>query len=209
MNARNLSALIALGLSVTGCASENHGLESVHQPVVSRADFALDVNTSGSGLEGNDAARLAGWFDALKLGYGDRVAVDLGGNYNDGAAKAAIASIAARYGLLLQDTPPVTSGDVSPGSARVVVTRLKASVPSCPNWKTNPLSSLSNATSSNYGCATNSNLAAMIANPEDLVLGQAGTGINDPVAAAKSVKVYRDGAPTGGGGLKSESAGGK
>jgi pilus assembly protein CpaD len=57
MNARNLSALIALGLSVTGCASENHGLESVHQPVVSRADYALDVNTSGSGLEGNDAAR--------------------------------------------------------------------------------------------------------------------------------------------------------
>jgi pilus assembly protein CpaD len=208
MNARNLSALIALGLSVAACGSENHGLESVHQPVVSRADYALDVNTSGSGLEGNDAARLAGWFDALKLGYGDRVSVDLGGNYNDGAAKAAISSIAARYGLLLQDTPPVTSGDVAPGSARVVVTRVKASVPSCPNWKSNPFTSLTNSTSSNYGCATNTNLAAMIANPEDLVLGQAGSGINDPASTAKSVKVFRDGSPTGGGALKSESVGG-
>ena len=210
MNIGKLTILVALGVSVTACGGGlERGLESVHQPVVSRADYSFDVNTSGSGLSGNEVSRLAGWFDALQLGYGDRVAVDFGGNYDDGAAKASIASVAARYGLLLQEVSPLTAGDVAPGGARVVVSRLKAAVPSCPDWSGPSSSNFNNKTSANYGCATNSNLASMIANPEDLVQGQRGDGMTDAAASSKAVKMYRETKPTGSGGLKSETTGGQ
>ncbi len=209
MNMRNLTAVIALGLAVSACGTSNRGLESVHQPVVSRSDFAFEVNTGAGGLASGDAARLSGWFDALGLGYGDKVSVDLGSSYNDGEAKAAVSAIAARYGLLLQDTPPMLGGDIAPGSARVIVSRLKASVPSCPDWSSNKGPNFGNSGSSNYGCATNTNLAAMIADPEDLIRGQRGDGTNDAQASAKAVEVYRSQSPTGKGALKSESTGGR
>ena len=47
------------------------------------------------------------------------------------------------------------------------------------------------STSSNYGCAVNSNLAAMIADPTDLVLGQAGSVTGDADTSSKAIKVYR------------------
>ncbi len=209
MKKRNFASLFALAMTLSACGGVgSRGLESVHQPVVSRNDYAFDVNTSAGGLASPDAARLSGWFDALQLGYGDKVSVDLGGNYNDGAARAAIATIAARYGLLLQDVPPQLMGDVTPGGARVIVSRLKASVPSCPNWKGMGDPNFGNKTSSNYGCATNSNLAAMIANPEDLVRGASADGTTDAYTSSKGVILYRTQKPTGEGGLKTESAGG-
>ena len=55
----------------------------------------------------------------------------------------------------------------------------------------------------------NSNLAAMIANPADLVRGQIGTGVNDPNTSGKAVNTFRIAPNTGAGGLRSESAGGK
>jgi pilus assembly protein CpaD len=209
MNIRNLATLVSLGITLGACGTSNRGLESVHQPVVTRSDFAFDVNTASDGLASGDAARLTGWFDALNLGYGDKVAVDLGNNYSDGAAKAAIASLAARYGLLLQDTAPMLSGEVAPGTARVVVSRSKAAVPGCPDWSTNRGPNYMNNTTSNYGCAVNTNLAAMVADPEDLIRGKTGDGTSDAAASAKALKMYRTTAPTGAAGLKSETTGGK
>jgi pilus assembly protein CpaD len=65
-----------------------------------------------------------------------------------------------------------------------------------------------NGTSPNYGCATNSNLAAMIANPEDLIEGQKGTGETVIMSSSKAIETYRDAAPTGAGGLSENATGG-
>src|SRR3546814_2517410 len=73
-----------------------------------------------------------------------------------------------RRGLLLSGAAPVTTGDVPADNLRVVVTRASAFVPGCPDWSTKSSINFNNATSSNYGCATNSNLAAMVADPNDL-----------------------------------------
>jgi pilus assembly protein CpaD len=209
MNFRTITTLVSLGIAVSACGTSSRGLESVHQPVVSRADYAFDVNTSGEGLAGIEAARLAGWFDALNLGYGDKIAVDFGGAYNDAGAKAAIASVAARYGLLLQDNAPMVAGALQPGTARVVVSRLKASVPSCPDWSSNKGPNFNNDSWSGFGCATNTNLAAMVADPEDFIRGKAGDVTIDTASSGKAVKAYRTAAPTGSGSLKAESTGGK
>jgi pilus assembly protein CpaD len=56
---------------------------------------------------------------------------------------------------------------------------------------------------SNFGCGLNSNVAAMIANPEDLLRGQEGNGVSDSSTSAKAVMFYRSAPPTGTKGLQS------
>jgi pilus assembly protein CpaD len=73
---------------------------------------------------------------------------------------------------------------------RVVVTRSKASVPSCPDWSTNREYNYNASNHSNYGCSINSNLAAMIADPEDLVRGRENKKL-DSNSGKKAVDAYR------------------
>ena len=62
-----------------------------------------------------------------------------------------------------------------------------------------------------FGCAANGNLAAMIANPEDLVHGREGNGLSDATTASRAIGVYRTTPPTGTKGLQdiSTKSGGK
>ncbi|HEX8553070.1 MAG TPA: CpaD family pilus assembly protein [Sphingomonas sp.] len=205
-----LAAVVAAPALLGGCTTagtQNRGLESVHQPVVARTDYALDLDAAGGTLSPGETERLDGWLAAMRLGYGDQVAVDAGAYRNDGA-QAQVGGVVARYGLLLADRAPVTAASVTPGTVRVVVSRMRASVPGCPDYSRDPAHEYEGNTHSNYGCASNSNLAAMIANPGDLVRGQTG-GTTDPAAAFKAIETYRKAAPTGGTALKTESTGGR
>lgn len=198
--------LLALGLTLGACGgTRNAGLESVHQPVVNRLDYALDLNTAGSGgLADGESQRLAGWFDTLRVGYGDRISIDDPSPYGSAASRDAVASVAARYGLLLDDGAPVTTGEVGGGMIRVVVSRMSASVRGCPDWSRPSQPEYAASSMSNFGCATNTNLAAMVANPEDLIHGQVGS--TDQRVSSKAIKTYRDKAPTGAADLKQESS---
>ena len=204
-------ALVALFAALGGCnanngdvaSASNRSLNSVNQPVVQRTDYVLDLTGSDSGLTTTERARLRSWFETLGLGYGDRIWVD---QAFQTPSRNDVARVAAEFGLLLSDGAPVTPGSVAPGSLRVIVARSTASVPGCPNWRPEGPS----ATSPGYGCATNSNLAAMIADPSDLVLGQTGSGNGDGATAAKAIRVHRETAPTGTKGLETlSSKGGK
>ena len=189
--------------------TENRGLESVHQPVVARQDFVLDLGTTRGVLAVGEAQRLDGWMGAMRLGYGDRVAID-DPNGDGRSAREQVAGVVASYGLLLSDDAPVTAAPVTPGTIRIVVSRMHASVPGCPDWSRDASTEYDSNTSSNQGCATNSNLAAMIANPGDLVRGQPG-GTTDPRLGTRAIDAYLKAAPSGGGGtvVKSEGTGGK
>ena len=114
---RKLSLLPATALLLTlgACGgTTNRGLESVHQAVVSRTDYVFDMSNAYGPAS---SERLAAWFDSLNVHYGDRIAVDdpSGSTGNH----AAVAAVAGRYGLLLQDAAPVTQGAIPPGSFRV------------------------------------------------------------------------------------------
>ena len=196
---RNIKFLIAASFSIalTGCGSlgSNTSMYSAHQPVVERTNYAIDVNVDGGGIPANEQRRMGEWFDALQLGYGDRVAIDYGSGYGNAAAQRAVSDAAADRGILVSDTAPVTPGQVAPGTIRVVVTRSKASVPSCPDWSTSTDSNFNSSNHSNYGCSTNSNLAAMVADPEDLVRGRDSKKLDDN-SGTKAVNAHR--AKTGG-----------
>jgi pilus assembly protein CpaD len=203
MNRAPSLAAIALGLALAGCGPVNRGVATVHQPVVTRADYTLDVGVDADGLRYGEERRLTAWFESLHLGYGDRLAVD------DPAPapghRAAIAEVASHYGVLVNRTPPVTEGAVAPGTVRVIITRSTAEVPFCPDWRRESQSEFEASTTSNFGCAVNSTFAQMVANPQDLIVGQTGNATRDARSVNKALKTYRDLAPTGAGGLDKAS----
>lgn len=192
---------LSLGLGLAACGADgpqNRTLYSVKQPVVERTNFTFDVAASAGGLNITEQQRLAAWFETLDLGYGDRIAVD--DAMNSAGVRDDVAALAGRYGLLLSEAAPVTEGFIDPGSARVVVTRSTASVPGCPDWSDQFGTSLGNDTADGFGCAVNSNLAAMIADPEHLLEGASGTGETTVMTSNAAIDAFREREPSGGGG---------
>ena len=203
---------LTLGLTLAGCASSpsNRSLYSTKQPVVQRTNLTLDLNAGLDGLPIPEQKRLSDWFAALDLGYGDRVALD--DPAKSKATRESVAEVAARYGILVSDGAPVTQGVLQPGTVRVVVTRSDASVPGCPDWEGRANYNYNNATNSGFGCAVNGNLAAMVADPEDLIHGKQGDDETVIMTSNKAIASYRKQPPTGEKGLSSvssTSAGGK
>jgi len=182
------------------------GLSSVNVPIVTRADYALDLSAPDGSLSPSEGARLDGWFRSMVLGYGDTIYIDGATGYD---ARDDVARIAGQYGMLVSLGSPMTAGPVPQGMVRVVVARTQASVPGCPNWSKASTPNFDNAATSNFGCGVNSSLAAMVANPQDLVSGREGSGVGDAITAFKAVEQYRRAIPTGQQGLKDISTKGK
>lgn len=202
-----LSFLLLACAAVSGCEVHRgqdrpgRGLAALNEPVVSRADYVFDAAAPGGMLAATEAARLDGWFRGLELGYGDTVSVDGG---EAASARADVARVAGRYGLLVTDGAPVTEGVIPPGAVRVVVSRTRASVPGCPNWSRPSTPNYSNELMSNYGCGVNANLAAMVANPADLISGRE-AGVSDVTVSNKAIEEYRARKPKGADGLEKSS----
>lgn len=201
---RNKSIAVLLASALAACSTTDNGppdrgLASVNEPVLSRATFMLDLAAPGGALPVQEAARLDGWFRGLELGYGDSIYVD--GGYAD-AARVQVAEVAGDYGLLVNAAAPVTAGLVPDGSVRVIVSRTRAEVPNCPNWSESSTPNYDNRSMSNFGCAVNSNIATMVANPEDLFHGREGSGVGDTITATKAVNYYRKAEPTANEGLQ-------
>ena len=175
------------------------GVAAVNVPVVTRADYAFDLAAPDGALSESESARLDAWFRSLELGYGDTIYVD--GPYAYGA-RDDVARVAGNYGLLVAAGAPMSAGAVPPGTVRVIVARTRASVPDCPNWERPAQPSIDHVSMPNFGCGVNGALAAMVANPQDLVHGREGSGVGDNRTAVKAVDSYRKAAPTGTSGLQ-------
>ena len=66
-----------------------------------------------------------------------------------------------------------------------------AHVPGGPDWSDTSLTA-SEGQASNFGCATATNLAAMIADPADLIHGKTGNGTGSAEVAVRAIKAQRD-----------------
>lgn len=195
-----------LGLALAGCGgmASNPSLESIHQPVVSQTNYTLDISAGPGGISIPEQRRLSGWFEAMDLRYGDRVYID--DPSRNPANRSAVEAVAGKYSILVSGDAPVTPGYVNAGTVRIVVTRTTATVPGCPDWSARSETNLRNATSSNYGCATNSNLASMVADPTHLLQGASGSTTTTVTTGTKAIDSYRNRPPTGENGLKETSS---
>lgn len=196
--AGKLMMAAALGLTLAGCGGmpTNTTVYSTKQAVVERENFTLDVSTISSGLPVTEKVRLNGWFEAMDLRYGDRVAIE--DPSSNPAVSNAVNELAGRYGLIVSNTAPTTTGFLQPGEARVVITRTSAEVPGCPDWGAKSDMNYLNATSPGYGCATNGNMAAMVADSQDLIEGKKGNGESVVATGTKAIQRYRDTVAGGG-----------
>lgn len=205
-----LSFLLLASAALAGCQVHRgvdepaRGILPVNEPVVAQTDYVFDAAAPSGSLDPSEAARLDGWFRGLELGYGDVISLE---GPDSALARADVARIAGRYGLLLSDGgAPVTPGAIPPGAVRVVVSRSRASVPGCPNWSRPSGPNYNNELMSGFGCAVNGNLAAMVANPADLISGRESSG-TDVSAGARAIQSLRTRAQTGdGGGLQAVSS---
>jgi pilus assembly protein CpaD len=198
---RSRVIIVALASALAACNTPDlpdKGVAAVNVPVVTSADYVFDASAPDGALAPGESDRLNGWFQGLGLAYGDTIYVD--GAYAD-AAHGQVAAIAGQYGMMVSEGAPVTTGAVQPGMVRVVVSRRRASVPYCPNWSIPAQPNYDNRTMSNFGCGVNSNIAAMVANPEDLIHGR-DAGTTDVDTASRAILFYRNAPPTGTKGLQ-------
>ncbi len=203
--------LAACGMGPDGKAiGFNRSVDSIHQPVVSYASFTYDVQAAaGGGVSPAERARLDDWLTSINVGYGDHVAIVTDQASYGAAMRDGIALVIARRGLLVEEDGTAQAGVAPEGAVRLIVRRASAAVPGCPDWREKAENNGQGAASSNFGCAANANLAAMVANPDDLVRGQSSDSDLRTATSTRAIQTYRDKAPTGAGGLQTISAGGK
>jgi pilus assembly protein CpaD len=205
-----LALIGALALPVAAHARDrdNRSVESIHQPVVSYAAYTFDVMAGGDGtLPAAEAQRANDWLVSIGVGYGDQISIVTDAGYYSPALRDGIADVVARHGLLVGEDSSAAAGQPANGSVRLIVRRAVASVPGCPDWSSKAETNMNLSTSSNYGCGINSNLAAMVANPEDLVRGQGTESGLRTATSNRAISTYMDKKPTGSGDLKTLSGG--
>lgn len=88
---------------------------------------------------------------------------------------------------------PVATEGVNRSAVVVAIGRFVVTPPSCPDWSKTAGGDSANQIDSNFGCAVETNLGLMVANPGDLVHG-APMGPGDGEMLAKGFENYRKGA---------------
>ena len=197
--ARHLSvaaiALMSLGLSACLPAksqwSENDTIKR-NSVSLHHITYDLTFKADETGLTDAQAGELDRFLGRSLAGYGDEFAMDTGSSDADASRREAIASYLRSQGLSVSTQPVVYGGAVGPNTVRLVLNRYVVTPPPCPDWRKPAGTDFNNQSSGNFGCATETNLGLMVANPRDLVAGRT-IGPADGEQAAKAIENYRAG----------------
>ena len=188
-------AMMSLGLSACLPAksqwSEN---DTIKRNTVSLHHITHDLKFAAdqTGLTDAQAAELDRFLGRSMAGYGDEFAIDTGASQVDTDRRQAIIAYLRSRGLSVSPRPAVYGGALAPNSVRLILNRYVVTPPPCPDWRKPAGEDYNNQASSNFGCATETNLGLMAANPKDLVTGRT-LGPADGEQAAKAIKEYRAG----------------
>ncbi len=159
---------------------------------------------SGTALDAMAQAAIEDFLALNRVGYGDVLSLDLGdaGDPNAMAEKwFAVYEYLKTYGIHLQPEAPITGAAPASGSGILIVERYIVSTPVCKKYAVGPDPNWANAPSPWFGCTTTALLGLMIADPADLIDGNADAP-PDAEKAAKAIReLYRRPTRRGRGGL--------
>jgi len=131
--------------------------------------------------------RLRDFLARTQYGYGDRLFVSAGEfSYAESRRKAVNEALS---GMGFREVSQLKDNGKS-SAVTVIVGRYVVTGPNCPDWRKPSDADRGNTPLSNHGCATVSNLGAMVANPEDLVRGRA-MGPADGDTSAMAIERYK------------------
>lgn len=200
-------ALLASGLAGCGADLVDHDYRLRYPIGVEQHTAILDVESAEE-----DHDRVAA-FAAGFLRAGGKVAVTVNGRAADDAEAIALAQ---DIGATLRGLG-IAAGEielrlvVNSADRRAVLTYVfyVARPPQCGTWTTDISNNLDNAPSEHFGCATQRNLGAMVANPRDLIRMQDDQG-RPAGRGADILNKYDKGLPVAGPKeAKTSAAGGK
>jgi pilus assembly protein CpaD len=187
------AAALASILMAGSCSVANDGVMvsedgAQNHPITVEPNFReLKVQFAGAdGMRPEDAAK----FDAFLTEYRTRGNGSLGISVpGGGASRAAITYFAERAAAtgISRDKILVSTRDAANGDLRVDVSYIgyTARTQACGDWSENESFTLDNRTPKNFGCSVQQNIAAMVADPRDLL----GPGAMGPVDATRRATV--------------------
>ena len=195
--------VIATLAIIAACAPGNSNWspgESPKRNAVKWISFEHEVRFSGGDvLTAGERKRLQAFLARHDAGHGDDVMVGAFGTRTSGGE---ILSAARREAAVLGEfrdpilrphmLPDVPTAAPWTGGVKVVLGRFVVIPPKCSDWSKPSDADPNNTVSSNFGCATATNLGLMLADPGDLRGGRA-PGPADGAAGARLYRSYRDG----------------
>ncbi|HUO03257.1 MAG TPA: CpaD family pilus assembly protein [Rhizomicrobium sp.] len=194
-----LSALLV----AAGCSAPSGGDKMTfddpvanHPILVQPSSQSLKVSVSPAGIAPADRAH----FDAFVSDYQAHGNGKIVISAPEGArADAEVAWIADRINEMgvNRDRILVASRDAAPGDGRIELNYVsyQANTAPCGDWSEDLAFTLDNKTSANLGCAVQHNIAAMVADPRDLI-GPEPMGGADADRRATVINNYEKGSPT-------------
>ena len=177
-------ALLALLLPLAACgdfldmrlnehvleARKSHEFREGNRVDMVKYNHQVDFAGGASTPSDTQLNKLDTFLTGIQLGYGDDVILQGGTR----ARRQALDIYLQRKGLPIQiKSEPGATGQPAANNVNVTVERYVVTPPACPNWSNFDGNEQRNAPGSNYGCATDASLGYMVANPRDLVEGQA------------------------------------
>ena len=196
----SLAAVLMAG-SCTGPSSDEKMVfddpVANHPILVEPSSQSLQVSASPGGIAPADMGRN---FYAFLAGYqshgNGKIVISVA---NGAATNAELSSIADRINAMgvSRDQILVANHDATPGDSRVELNYVtyRAGTTACGDWSEDLAFTLDNKTSANLGCSVQHNIAAMAADPRDL-LGPRPMGGADANRRATVVTNYEKGVPT-------------
>lgn len=166
----------AIALALAACADLTNGPDAAYNPMTRfpinvephMATLRVAYDGPRGGLDSNASAQLARFAkDYLDRGAG-AISVSASSRYPQGSA--AVAERLTGYGIPRAKILIGTQDSLDPGEGiKISYIRYEAEAAPCGDWSVNLGDTTSNKVSPNFGCATQHNLAAQVADPRDLV----------------------------------------
>jgi len=203
-DALRLAALCAVLMAGSCAAPMNDASGPFEDPAVnhpitvepSYQTLKVSFSAADSGLMPDDAARFAHFIDNYRDHGNGAISISVPAGSDTRDAVSYFAGRIAEAGIS-RDRILVTTHDVQGGDMRVEIdyVSFQASTEPCGDWSHNLGDDAGNLTNPNFGCAVQQNVAAMVADPRDLVQPRALEG-GDAARRAGVLDNYEKGKPT-------------
>ncbi len=210
MNGRNKRLFVSRGrlpwagilvtatlVALAACAPRSESwsnAETTQRLRVDRAQFHHTIRFQGNraDLTASESKNLDRFLARQANGQGIRIWVAGGDTLIDVRRQATVLTHLRKRGLIGKLDTDATGAALASGSVRLTLVRHVVTLPNCGDWSKNPATDRSNLPSSNFGCATSTNLGLMVADPSVLVRGT-DLGPGDGDTLGRGVRQYREG----------------
>ncbi len=206
---REMTSILLRGLClaavlIAGSCSSPSGDEKMtfddptanHPILVQPSSQSLKVNVSPAGIAPADTAHLDAFVSGYQAHGNGKIVISAPAGP---LANVEVTWIADRINAMgvSRDQILVASRDAAPGDGQVELNYVsyQANTAPCGDWSEDLSYTMDNKTASNLGCAVQHNIAAMVADPRDL-MGPRPMGGADADRRATVITNYEKGAPT-------------